>query len=158
MIRSCCVFLLVLICCQMFMASEQDKGECDTGRVFCLIIFDFDDFFCFSCLESFLCFIRYIPHDIRKKSFWGVLVYDSPATDLEKKMSSRIAEKKLRGFKEANQIDFPILIDHGSNFKPLCQEGSVVFLFSKERYLFRHYYFPLSQKQMDEILSLIRSR
>jgi len=150
------VLLLILIAvCQMEAVSVPGTPKWDENRPLCLIIMDFDDFFCFSCQDSFLRFIRYVPAQIRRESFWGILAYESQKTGTERALAKQIIEKKLRGFKKANHIDFPILIDHGSNFIPLSKEGSGLFLFSRKTRVLEHYIFPLSQNQMDEVLTML---
>ncbi len=122
---------------------------------FCLLIIDFDDFSCFSCLDSFMRFVRFLPGQVRNTSVWGVIVYDTPEKGRSREKIGRIVEAKLRGFKKANEIDFPILVDHQCFFRSICSGGNAVFVFSRTDLMLRRFPFPLKSEQMEEILNLL---
>jgi hypothetical protein len=120
-----------------------------------LFIFDFNDFMCFSCLDSFLGFYHSLPFPFRDEHSLGVLVYDKRGKEKERSVRERIIEKKLRGFVQANQIEFPVLIDHLDVFKSQVKEGSSVILFDPRDGLLRRYKFPLSLPDREKILEIV---
>lgn len=67
----------------------------------------------------------------------------------------KIIEKKLRGFIQANEIKFPVLIDRFKIFKDLGEEGTAVIIFDGERKTIKKYVFPLRHGQKQEIMNNI---
>jgi hypothetical protein len=120
-----------------------------------LIIIDFDDFMCLTCLESFLSFCRSVPPHILEENAWGILVLNPDNSKNQDKTRLKIAQKKLRGFMDTHRIPFPILIDSQNVFPSLAKEGSgLLFLDDQIRSVFRCI-FPLSKEESERILSLL---
>ncbi len=118
-----------------------------------IIIIDFNDFMCFSCLDSFVEFCQSLPLHSKDGKVCGVLVVnDADETDL----SFKIVEKKLRGFISANNIKFPVLIDYLHIFNPFADDGTVIILFNHREKCIKKYLFPLKREQKADILSALK--
>jgi len=118
-----------------------------------LVIIDFNDFMCFSCLDSFIEFCHSLPLHSKDGKVCGVLVFDdADETDI----SFKIVEKKLRGFISANSIKFPVLIDYLHIFNPLAEEGTAIILFNHQENCIKKYLFPLNNKQKVDVLRALK--
>jgi len=118
-----------------------------------IIIIDFNDFMCFSCLDSFVEFCHSLPFHSKDGKVCGVLVVnDADKTDL----SFKIVEKKLRGFVSANNIKFPVLVDYLHIFNPLAEDGTVIILFNHREKCIKKYLFPLKREQKADILKALK--
>ncbi len=131
-------------------------GENAAGELKLVFLIDFDDFMCFSCLESFVDFCHALPGDFRKDHCLGVLVY--PAGRELQAGFIQIMEKKLRGFTQANRIDFPVVIDRPRFFSGRIPAESCVLVFRPGGQNLEVYPFPLSRKAAGRILADIRRR
>jgi hypothetical protein len=114
-----------------------------------LFIFDFQDFSCMTCLDSFLALYRILPVRFKSSKTWGILIAKNSGAE-ERKMI-RIAEKKLKGFVRANQIKFPILVDRSRIFGEWTEKGSCVLVFDRAKKMLCRYEFPLTSEQFEEI-------
>ena len=114
-----------------------------------IFIIDFSDFMCFFCLDSFLGFYHSLPARYRHERAFGVLAVDQAGIELG------VLHKKLRGFVTANQVEFPIVLDHSGIFKGMAEQGTSVILIDAESQNISRYIFPLSPEQQDEILSFL---
>jgi hypothetical protein len=132
-------------------------------RKLLLFILDFQDFSCMTCLDSLLALYRILPFRFKTSQAWGVLVVDvgKAETETEAEVEAvenrliRIAEKKLRGFVQANHITFPILVDRFRIFGRLSENGSCVLLFDETKSILNRYEFPLTGEQLEEIFLLL---
>lgn len=134
---------------------NRNQGEGLTSNKWLLFIIDFDSFMCLSCLDSFLEFYHQLPSSLEEGRIWGILVFGKPERRAEQDHSFRIVEKKLRGFIQANQIKFPILIDRFKVFKNMGEEGTAVVIFDSENKTIKKYIFPLKPWQRKEIMTKI---
>ena len=119
-----------------------------------LFIFDFQDFSCMTCLDSFLALHRILPLGFKTSKTWGILVANDQAGDEYRIF--RIAEKKLKGFVRANHIAFPILVGKTRIFGDWAEKGSCVLLFDSAKRVLCRYEFPLTSGQMEEIFLNLR--
>lgn len=131
---------------------QKNQGYDQVHHKLLLFIIDFKSFMCLSCLDSFLEFYHTLAPSIEQGMIWGILVFDKPAKMQEEDLSTKIIEKKLRGFIKANGIKFPIIIDRFHIFEGLAQEGTAVILFDRQKKAVRKYVFPLRQIQIQEII------
>lgn len=129
--------------------------EYSENRKLLLFIFDFNDFMCMSCLESFLAFCHHLPPHTLEGNAWGILTIESAIKKSGLKNAVQIARKKLRGFKAANSIKFPIFIDHYQIFKQFEKKGTAVLLFDETNNMFKEYIFPLNKNQISEIQEIL---
>ena len=121
----------------------------DERKPLLLFILDFQDFSCMTCLDSFLELYGILPVHVKTSNAWGILAVKH--SNGERKRPFRIAEKKLKGFVEANHISLPILMDKHRIFDELLEEGSGVLLFDERNKTVRRYDFPLTGDQLEEI-------
>jgi hypothetical protein len=135
--------------------SQVQMGEAAPRR-FLVVIIDVPSLMCFSCLDAFVDLCHSLPPSCQKEKLWGVLV-PSGETEGESRLVKRmILEKKLRGFIKANGIKFPILVDRMRIFHELAKRGPGVVLFDPETRSLSMWTFPLSNRQIDEIIRFLR--
>jgi hypothetical protein len=120
-------------------------------RQLLLFILDFRDFSCMACLDSFLGLYRILPFSFKTSKTWGILVVKN--SEGEENRLFRIAEKKLKGFVQANHITFPILVDRSRIFGEWAEKGSCVLLFDGVKKILCRYDFPLTDGQFEEIFA-----
>ena len=120
-----------------------------------LIVFDFNDFMCMNCLESFLSFCGSLPPHILEENAWGILTIGSEIRKSGSKDSLKVAKTKLRGFVTANDIGFPIFIDEYQLFERFRKKGTLVLVFDGEDDILREYIFPLTKNQIAEIQEIV---
>lgn len=132
------------------------QGEDQAGRPLLLFIIDFGMLMCPSCLDSFLGFYQEFSGLIEEGMAWGILILDKPSEEKDgTSLSVTIAEKKLKGFRRANDIKFPILIDPFAVFAELAHEGTALVLFDRSRNIVRKYNFPLTPSEKKELLDVL---
>jgi hypothetical protein len=139
----------------MSLYSQFDTLEFTQNKKLLLFVFDFNDFMCMSCLESFLSFCHSLPPHTLEENSWGILTIGSAIRRSELTDSVKIAETKLRGFVMANRIKFPIFIDKHQIFQQFAKKGSSVLLFDKTNNILKEYIFPLSRDQIGEIQQIV---
>lgn len=127
----------------------------EDNRKLLLFILDFRDFSCMTCLDSFLALYRILPFRFKTSDTWGILVLDSAEAEVGAEARGNrliwIAEKKLRGFIQANHITFPMLVDKSRIFCQWAEKGSCVVLFDEAKKVLKRYEFPLARGQLEEI-------
>ena len=121
------------------------------AKVQLLLIIDFGDFMCFSCLESFLQFCYPLPHQFQDQYVWGVVIFEGNIGSESEDIAIKIVEKKIRGFRIANRVRFPILVDSSRIFSSLAGEGTTVVILKGEAQEVKRYIYPLSREQIAEI-------
>lgn len=129
--------------------AEDSPGEGISGENMLLFVLDFRDFSCMTCLDSFLWLYQKLPFRFRTSGSWGIMVMEGP--DKEEEVRLGIAEKKLRGFLQANHITFPVLLDRTRVLGGLAEKGSAVILFDRKTGRVTKYSFPLTGEQIEEI-------
>ncbi len=129
-------------------------SEDGRGTIRMVFVIDFDDFMCFSCLESFLQFCQSLPADFRVRRCIGVLTV--PAGRENAAALIRIMRKKLRGFIMGNNIDFPVVVDQQCYFSELRQQGSCVMVLQADKLSLNVHSFPLSAQKAAQIRALIQ--
>ena len=125
------------------------------SRTSLLLVIDFDDFMCMSCLESFLSFCQSFPVHLLEEKAFGILVLAWKDNDFDLKDNAQIAKKKLRGFVRANNIRFPIYLDQKQIFGSLASKGTFVILFDEKNRTIRVYTFPVKKADVDEIHEIL---
>jgi hypothetical protein len=133
-----------------FSENSENRQE-EPARVQLLLIIDFGDFMCFSCLESFLQFCYSLPHQFQDQYVWGVVIFDGNIGSESEDIAVKIVEKKIRGFRKANKVRFPILVDRSHIFSSLADKGTTVLILKGEAQEVEQYTFPLSREQIAEI-------
>ena len=123
----------------------------EPAKVQLLLIIDFGDFMCFSCLESFLQFCYSLPHQFQDQYVWGVVIFEGNIGSESEDIAIKIVEKKIRGFRMANRVRFPILVDSSRIFSSLVGKGTTVVILKGEAQEVKRYIFPLSREQIAEI-------
>jgi hypothetical protein len=143
--------------CHSLMSSSacSYQMEYSRNRKLLLFVFDFNDFMCMNCLESFLTFCQLLPPHILEENAWGILVIGSAKRQSELKDSVKIAKTKLRGFVAANCIKFPIFVDELQVFRHFEKKGTAILLFDGTNNILREYIFPLSKDQIVEIQMIV---
>jgi len=121
------------------------------SRKLLLVVVDFDDFMCMTCLDSFLDFCRSFPQSVLEKFAWGILILKPGSEGEGENRHAAIAEKKLRGIMRANQITFPFSIDETGSFESFACSGSSVVLFDEENGKVFRYGFPLDKEDVLQI-------
>jgi hypothetical protein len=146
-----------LIKCRSLPASELkvDGVELAPNKKLLLFIFDFNDFMCMNCLESFLSFCQSIPTHILEENVWGILTIGSEIRKSGSKDYLKVTKAKLRGFVRANRIPFPIFIDEFQIFRQFQKKGSSVLLFDASNDILKEYIFPLTKNQIGEIQEIM---
>lgn len=139
----------------MSLSAHPYQTEFPQNRKLLLIIFDFNDFMCMSCLESFLSFCQSLPPHILAENTWGILTIESAIRKSGLKNSVKIAKTKLRGFVAANRIKFPIFIDEYQIFQQFEKKDIAVLLFDGTNDILKEYIFPLSKGQVGEIQKIV---
>ncbi len=122
-------------------------------RQLLLFILDFRDFSCMACLDSFLGLYRILPFSFKTSKTWGILVVKN--SEGEENRLFKIAEKKLKGFVQANHITFPILVDRARIFGEWAEKGSCVLLIDGAKKILCRYDFPLTGYQFEEIFEIL---
>ena len=123
----------------------------EPAKVQLLLIIDFGDFMCFSCLESFLQFCYSLPHQFQDRNVWGVVIFDGKLGSESEDVAVKIVEKKIRGFRKSNGVRFPILVDRSHIFSSLADKGTTIVVLKGEAQEVKRYIFPLSREQLAEI-------
>lgn len=137
-------------------SSGYVEAEALLNRIFLLIVIDFDDFMCMTCLDSFLNFCRSFPEAALEKHAWGILILKDGIDENGSLDNVEIAEKKLRGFINANHIKFPFLIDENRLFSSFKSGGSSVVVFDTENRRISHYSFPIDRKEVLNIKKIFQ--
>lgn len=146
------IFLLLMMITFIYPNSIPEQS--------CLVfVMDFSILMCPACLQSFLDFYHQVQDLMTRGSVWGILVLDDlPQEEEEKKSSLRIAQKKLRGFIQANNITFPVLVDPLSFFKDFTRQGPALIHFDGRTKIVRLYTFPLKPSQKRSIMESLTQR
>lgn len=141
------IFILTMITA---LPLVSENGPKEINLVF---VIDFDDFMCFSCLESFVNFCHSLPEQFRKDHCMGVLTV--PSVRKDRAVLTKIMQKKLRGFREANLIDFPVAVDAPLFFSGREKQESCILVIEGGEQTLEIFPFPLSGKTADTILKRI---
>ncbi len=139
----------------MSLSAHPYQTEFPENKKLLLFIIDFDDFMCMNCLESFLSFCHSIPPHILDEKAWGILVLEQDINEKQAKRTLKIAQKKLRGFINANRIPFPILIDTHNLFHSLAKEGTAILVFDTQMRAISRCLFPLKKEESERIMTLL---
>lgn len=143
----------------MFLSAYQSNFVSDIqypeNKKLLLLIIDFDDFMCMNCLESFLSFCHSIPSHILNEIAWGILVLNHDYKETRAKTTVKIAQAKLRGFRSAHRIPFPILIDTNHMFHYLTREGSSLIVMDNQARSISRLAFPLKNEEFERIRMLL---
>ena len=138
--------------------TDELRHEDTNQGIFLLLIIDFNDFMCPTCLDSLLDFCRGLPVSFRKRCIQGVVIADEYRKKESGDSFEKIMEKKIKGFAKANHIEFPILLDRNQIFGPLIKkEGTSVFIFNAETHAITRHVFPLTLKEVGLIRLLSKS-
>lgn len=141
-----CMFIIITV-----LPLISDNGP---GTIRMVFVIDFDDFMCFSCLESFLQFCQSLPPEFRARHCIGVLTL--PAGRESAPAMIQIMRKKLRGFIKGNNIDFPVVVDQQHYFAELSRYGSCLLVLWAHELSMDVHPFPLSGETAAEIRARIQ--
>lgn len=119
-----------------------------------LLIIDFNDFMCPSCIDSILEFCHSLPPPIRAKHLWGIVVFNQ-ICEKTNPLSKLIMKKKLQGFIQANQLNFPILPDFSQYFISFISDGSCLLVLRKDEPALLIFSFPITQSEKVNIIRVI---
>jgi hypothetical protein len=133
--------------------SDSSSFALEDERKWLLFILDFHDFSCMTCLDSFLGLYEKLPFRLKTSNAWGILVIRN--SEVHENNLVRIAEKKLKGFVQANQILSPFLVDRFQVFRGMAEEGSCVVLFDGAQRIIHKYDFPLRGEEFEEIFKFL---
>jgi len=124
-------------------------------------IIDFSDFMCPACLDSLLNLCRLLPHHILQERACGIVVFppspkegSSPSNSAAHSRSVKIMEQKIRGFRKANRISFPLLLDRNNIFRSLAGDGTTVVLLDPIQGSILKISFPLSAADAERLLKI----
>ena len=124
-------------------------------------IIDFGDFMCPACLDSLLNLCRLLPNHILRERACGIVVlpYSPNESDIPLKSSARsrsikIMAQKIRGFRKANRIAFPLFLDREHIFRSLSGSGTTVILFAPHQGSILKLSFPISAADTEHLLKL----
>ncbi len=131
-----------------------------TEPIFFFII-DFSDFMCPACLDSLLNLCRLLPHHILRERACGIVVFplgskegSSRSDSAAHSRSVKIMEQKIRGFRRANRIPFPLLLDRNNIFRSLAGDGTTVVLLDPIQGSILKISFPLSAADAERLLKI----
>lgn len=136
-------------------SGQQPQNPSHQTRL--LFVFDFADFMCPLCLESFLDFYQILPAAYKAQHSAGIVVFEEDS-GLNEDTRLRIVQKKLSGFLTSNRITFPVWVDRDHVFSLISSGGTVLLLFDGQRQTIKRYAFPLNQLRTEEILSLLEHK
>ena len=134
---------------------KKEIGPFVKRRKLVLMIIDFQSFFCLPCTETFLDFCQSLPPIIQEEALWGVIIYKGQKKIEDNKTQTRVVEKKLRGFIQANDIRFPLILDSFHIFHEISEGKTAIILFDQKAKIVRKILFPLNEKQRDEIINFL---
>ena len=124
-------------------------------------IIDFSDFMCPACLDSLLNVCRLLPHHILRERACGVVVFPHGSKEGSSRSDSaalsrsvKIMEQKIRGFRKANRIPFPLLLDRNSIFRSLAGDGTTVILLDPLQGSILKISFPMSAADAERLLTI----
>lgn len=116
-----------------------------------LLLLDYSDFSCQFCSNSFLelCAILQKNYDLHT-SMYGILCVDD-----KNKIDQHIIQKQLKGFKNANNLKFPFILDNLLIFNEVTKKGSVVIILKKSVGVIKKWQFPLNHEAIVKVISFI---
>lgn len=143
-------FLLIILLVVRGGVAEVSAGVAYQPRLIMLI--DLNDLMCFNCLMAFSRFCQSLPPSFLQEKTLGILMVKEKNLDYHR---LQIIKKKLRGFRQSHQIEFPIWIDLHGLFNSFSSRGTSLVLMGKSMADCRCYSFPLLPHQESEILEEI---
>lgn len=125
------------------------------NKAVCWVLFDFDGLFCSPCLTPLLEFCRSLPAPVQEEKVRGILVYGARPDRDQDGRYAQIIRKKIRGFVEANSLQFPIALDGLHVFNSLVKSSVLALLFDDVHQTVKAYAFPLKPGERGEIMQLL---
>lgn len=122
-----------------------------------MVIVDSESFMCTPCLEPILDLNQCFPLKCQGKRVLGIIVLRERGKEADRDEQRRILEKKLRGFIKANQIKFPILVDHMCIFREMVSSGPCVVLLDPMSRSLSMYMFPLNSRDKEKIVKFFKT-
>ncbi len=136
--------------------NPRDNNErTSANRVLLLLVLDFSDFNCPLCLDSLLNFCRMLPPNYSGVSVWGIVVNNKDQDKNQNSLSIQIMEKRIRGFIEANDIGFPLVLDRHGMFNRLSHQGSTLMVLDFKKQIVSSYDFPLESQEIQHIQQIL---
>lgn len=145
------IFLLVSFLSGTEMEADLFPQNEMAKRSSILIILEPKVFFCPLCVESVVRFIDTLRVKESDCFVTGVFLWKSYEDKENAQKSLRIIEKKIRGFKEGNQIPFPIILDKDHVFQGLDIETPGIIFLDRFNGRMKKYTLPLNPTQLQEI-------
>ncbi len=125
------------------------------NRALLLLVIDFSDFNCPLCLDSLLNFCRMLPPSYSEVMIWGIVVNNKGLGNDQDSSAIQIMDKKIRGFIEANDISFPLILDRNCVFNQLSHQGSTVMVIDLKKQIVSHFDFPLEPQEIQHIQHIL---
>ena len=122
---------------------------------FGIVLIDFDSFLCTPCQAPLTDLCRAVPGPLQEERLRGVLVFKSGRDRDLGGRKAQIVRTKWKGFKAANDIRFPAVLDTEHVFDGLAAAGIVVLLFDGEAGLVRRYAPPFKPGDLAEIVRFL---
>ena len=152
--------LLVLTFCLMNMGTSfvsepsqlRSEGGMRKSPLALIYIIEFRDILCAPCSEFFLDFCFSLPLGFQQENTWGIVVYDQ---DSQTSLGEKIINKKVRGFMNGNQFNFPWCIDFSHMFQSVRTQTTQLLLMDASSLTIKKYAFPLSEKHKNEIIQAV---
>jgi len=132
---------------------DQARRQNDPGEI--LIFIHSADLMCFNCLEGILNFIQALPRNTQQEHVLGVLIDMQSAGTSSPLTASRIQLKKIRGFIQAHDLHFRVVVDSGVVFSSIVSEGSSLVAIDRSRGVCTRYDFPLSPVEKQEVMGVL---
>lgn len=139
--------------------SQETKREDLQQQAFAKIVFiliDFKSFQCHTCLESFLEF----NHDLKLKKTYlhGSLLLAFLTSDSISDEENKVLRKQVKGFREANDIPYPIMIDTINIFDGPRNDFTGIIIVDNVQKLQKRWTFPLTIAEKKEFFDFFERK
>jgi len=118
-----------------------------------LVMIEFSDMHCPLCMEYLTNFNQNLNPSQTDGRTVGIVRMEKSRRTAPGRRDIRIAERQIRGFAAGHGLRFPLLLDRHSALSGLFAGDHDIILIDPERNLIKRYRFPLTGRQLEEILS-----
>ncbi len=119
-----------------------------------IFLIDFNDFMCPACLDSLLSLCLALPPPILRQNVWGFVVLPQSIPHGSDPVAIQIMEKKIRGFRRANRIAFPLILDRSRLLSSPGRQGTALLLLEAQPPSASLFPLPLSRRDLIRIVDL----
>jgi hypothetical protein len=109
---------------------------------------------CPACLDSLLSLCRTLPPPILRKHVWGFVILPQSIPPGSDPVAIQIMEKKIRGFRRANRIAFPLILDRSRLLSGASRQGTTLLLLEVQPPSASLFPLPLSRRDLIRIVDL----